>query len=187
VPLPAPTIAAALRNVLWRQAGKRVYGIVDAARSVELAYEAKLQFGKEITSLFLPPLQARLWNVAPYIVPIDERSDYVARWAERWASNVGMFVVSGADENGLCEHLRRIFVVEDEQKQEFFFRYYDPRVLRPFLPTCSAAQLEQFFGPVDAFLVETEDGEALWHLSRHAGKLVEQRVSLQAESVSRAA
>jgi hypothetical protein len=183
--LPAPTVAAALRNVLWRSPGKRVYGIVDAARSVELAYEAKLQFGKDITSLFLPEFQTRLWNVAPYIVPIDEESDYVARWAARWASNVGVFVVSGAEEKPLYEHLRRTFVVEDEQKQAFFFRYYDPRVLRPFLPTCSGAQLEQFFGQVDAFFIESEDGEALCYFARHAGKLVEKRLSLEIEALSR--
>ena len=42
-----------------------------------------------------------------------------------------------------------------------YFRYYDPRVLRIFLPTCSAAQLKQMFGPVDAFLAESDAGDAV--------------------------
>ena len=42
-----------------------------------------------------------------------------------------------------------------------YFRYYDPRVLRSFLPTCSPAQLKQMFGPVDAFLAESEAADAV--------------------------
>jgi len=42
------------------------------------------------------------------------------------------------------------------------FRYYDPRVLRAYLPTCSPAELNTFFGPVTAFITEGENpGEIL--------------------------
>ena len=36
-----------------------------------------------------------------------------------------------------------------------------PNVLRVFLPTCSPAQVKQMFGPVDAFLAESETGDAV--------------------------
>jgi hypothetical protein len=42
-----------------------------------------------------------------------------------------------------------------------FFRYYDPRVLRNFLPTCDAAQLREMFGPVDRFDLEAPDSSSL--------------------------
>src|SRR5919206_403386 len=42
-----------------------------------------------------------------------------------------------------------------------YFRYYDPRVLNVFLPTCSGAQLKEMFGPVDAFVAESEAGDAM--------------------------
>ena len=54
-----------------------------------------------------------------------------------------------------------IFNVADEDGQTFFFRFYDPRVLRAFLPTCSPSQLTDFFGPVRAMIVESEGGEEL--------------------------
>ena len=41
------------------------------------------------------------------------------------------------------------------------FRYYDPRVLRKFLPTCTPEQIAAFFGPADSVLIENEDGTEL--------------------------
>jgi hypothetical protein len=41
------------------------------------------------------------------------------------------------------------------------FRFYDPRVITKFLPTCNAEELQTFFGKVDTFFAETEDGEKL--------------------------
>jgi hypothetical protein len=42
------------------------------------------------------------------------------------------------------------------------FRYYDPRVLRVYLPTCWPAEVSTFFGPVSAFITGGDDpGEIL--------------------------
>ena len=40
-----------------------------------------------------------------------------------------------------------------------YFRFYDPVVLRTFLPTATPRQMEDFFGPISAFYVEGEHGE----------------------------
>ena len=42
-----------------------------------------------------------------------------------------------------------------------YFRFYDPRVLRIYLPTCTLEESRVFFGPIDGFLVESADGEKL--------------------------
>ncbi len=52
-------------------------------------------------------------------------------------------------------------VVEIEQGKSLLFRFYDPRALRVFLPTCSAQEVRQFFGPVASFHVEDESPESL--------------------------
>jgi hypothetical protein len=41
------------------------------------------------------------------------------------------------------------------------FRYYDPRVLRAFLPTCNAGELKTLFGDVDQFFIESKEVGAL--------------------------
>ena len=43
-----------------------------------------------------------------------------------------------------------------------YFRYYDPRVLRVYLPTCNARELQTVFGPVLRYLVEDEKPTGLW-------------------------
>ncbi len=51
------------------------------------------------------------------------------------------------------------------------FRYYDPRVLRIFLPTCTPAELREFFGPLSRLYAEAEGGQELLEFSQAAGKL----------------
>jgi hypothetical protein len=179
MPFDHSTVAAALKENLKLADGQRLYGVVDAASCVDLAFEAKFQYGKEIRSLFLPEVQTPLWDVAPYLVPIDPSSGYLDNWARRWGTNAGVLLVAGADEQTLYEHLRKIFVVEDEEKQEYFFRFYDPRVLPTFLPTCSAAQLEEFFGPIVEIVVEEVPGSALLRLRRSGDKLASDEIPLE--------
>lgn len=180
MPVTVSTIVTALRENLRTTAGQRLYGVVDAAQCVDLAYEAKVLFGKEIRSLFLTEVQTPLWDVAPYLVPIDPDSGYLENWARRWGSNAGILLVSAADEDALCAHLRSIFVVADEEGQEYFFRFYDPRVLRAFLPTCSEDQMDELFGSIETFVVECAEGDGMFRFRRVAEKFVGKRVSLRA-------
>ena len=172
----ASAIAATLSEHLSSAPGKHIYGVVDAARCVDLAYEAQIYYGVQIRSLFLPDIQPRLWNVAPYLVPIDPVAGYLDNWARRWGESAGILLVTDAGADALHEHLRKIFVVLDEQQQEFFFRFYDPRVLSTVLPTCSVAQLDDFFGPVASFAAECEGGNALLTFRRTSGKLVQEKL-----------
>jgi hypothetical protein len=148
----ADRTSAVVRERIDLVSPQRVYAVVDGAQCVELAYEAKIDYGKELRSLFQPQVETALWDVAPYLVPIDPGTDYIERCLGRRAKHACVLLLSAATEEILHEHLRRIFVVKDESGQEFFFRFYDPRVLRTFLPTCSREQLLEFFGPVEEFL-----------------------------------
>jgi uncharacterized protein DUF4123 len=179
VPPDLSIVAAALRKSLSTPSGK-AYGVVDAAQCLDLAFEAKIRFGKEIRSLFLPEVQTQLWNVAPYLVPIDVESAYLDSWARQWGNNAGILLLSNANEDALYEHLRKLFVVEDEEKQEYYFRFYDPRVLRTFLPTCSALQLEDLFGSIDEIVLEGTGGAAVVHLRRDDQVLAAQETVLEA-------
>ena len=55
--------------------------------------------------------------------------------------------------------------MRDESGHPMFFRFYDPRVLRTYLPTCTVAELRLIFGPVEAFLLEGEEDDELLELS----------------------
>ncbi len=147
-------LAEALRARLQLAPGESLYGIVDGAQDLELAYEAKCLYGQEIRSLFEGDMAPVVAEVAPYLVPIDPAGGYLENWCRRWGKNAGVLLTTSANLEQLCRHLRGIFVVQDEEGQEFFFRYYDPRVLRAFLPTCTPEETKHFFGQVHRFLAE---------------------------------
>ena len=54
-------------------------------------------------------------------------------------------------------NFRKFLSVEGPEGEEWYFRYYDPRVLGTYLETCTAGELQNFFGPVEGF--EVVEGE----------------------------
>jgi hypothetical protein len=100
---------------------------------------------------------------APYLVQLD-REDRFTRylidtgWSRSWAT----FLRTETGIKQLRRHLRDFLRVRDESGKRLIFRYYDPRVLRVYLPTCWPAELSTFFGPISAFITGGEDpGEIL--------------------------
>ena len=50
-------------------------------------------------------------------------------------------------------------VADADTRQRFYFRFYDPAVLRSFFPTATERQRVEMFGEIESFFVEGEDGE----------------------------
>ena len=151
-----------LRTLMVRD--DQLYGVVDSARDARLASFVFTQYMDERRWLFEDQAAEHMRDVAPYLVPIAfrerypyRRSEYLDLWAERLGTSAGIMLLSGADAGPLQRHLRRIFQVGDEEGNRFFFRFYDPRVLRVYLPTCTPAGARQFCGPIRKIVVESEE------------------------------
>jgi hypothetical protein len=87
----------------------------------------------------------------------------------------------------LRRHLKSLLIVKDQRGRRLLFRYYDPRALRVYLPTCWPAELEAVFGPVKAYLVEgVESGTVIQYRVDDKG-LVEKVVRLGAAPENKAA
>jgi hypothetical protein len=69
-------------------------------------------------------------------------------------------------------------MVYSPEAKPMYFRYYDPRVLRIYLPTCNAQELATVFGPVTSFVLEDADASTLLRLSSSEGALQVQKVAL---------
>jgi hypothetical protein len=54
-------------------------------------------------------------------------------------------------------HFRSLLTVHDETGKPMIFRFYDPRVMQNYLPTCNSGELETFFGKVDVYFAEDGD------------------------------
>ncbi len=133
------------------------YAILDAARIFgELDTAKKLQ--NNFLSLYKPDHGELLSTVAPYLFHYLPNAEFGKWFSDKgWGMSWGLFISSGATVEELNKHFRKFLMVKTEQKKELYFRFYDPRLLRMFLPTCDAQQLKDFFGPISKFSMESHD------------------------------
>ncbi|GEO04184.1 hypothetical protein AAE02nite_18480 [Adhaeribacter aerolatus] len=133
------------------------YTILDAARMLERMEKAK-GLNSQYASLYRGRSKEDLGVVAPYLFIYQEGTSF-ANWLaeEGWGDFWGIYFYSTAPSSELHLHFRKFLLVQTEEGEELYFRFYDPRVLRIFLPTCNEAQLREFFGPVSYFMMEDED------------------------------
>ncbi len=143
-------------------AGRRLYGLVDAGRDhgvLTLLYS----FDAPMRSLYEGDSEASLGPSGPYLVELTEQDDLLKAllrggWGQAW----GLFATSAGDFDEVRKHFRSLLMVKRQSDgSELYFRFYDPRVLRIFIPTCSAEQLPKMFGPIDAYFVESEQQQPL--------------------------
>jgi hypothetical protein len=99
-----------------------------------------------------------------------------AKWvlSEGWGKHWGIFAIAEAGLRDMRQHFRRFLTVHDESGKPLLFRYYDPRVLRVYLPTCNAAELAEIFGPVVCYVAEGEEPDTALKFELRAGELVQQ-------------
>ena len=123
----------------------------------EMATARKLN--PEHTCLYEGDSEKFLSVVAPWLFDFEPDSDF-ANWIANHAqrNDWGIFLRSSAEPIKVYRHLRKFLIISTEDGRELYFRFYDPRVLRVFLPTCDRDQLREFFGPIEAFIAEDENG-----------------------------
>ncbi|MBF0235755.1 MAG: DUF4123 domain-containing protein [Desulfamplus sp.] len=146
------------RILNWFQSlSKPLFAILDAARDEEIL--GHIYQGKEHFAILFEGEQAEeLIGVGPYLVAFSKPSDLLESIIEKgWGNSWGIFISSDADFKTLLTHFRQLLIVQLEEGEQVYFRYYDPRVLRVYLPTCDEDQLQQLFGPVHSFSMEDEE------------------------------
>lgn len=145
----------------------RVYVILDGANVPDLPmklYEMKPPHH----CLFTGELEPDMAEVAPYLVQLHPKTPF-SEWVtkEFWGKNWGIFIHSRKALSDMRKHFRSLVTVYDETGNPMTFRFYDPRVLRRFLPTCNPAEMKVFFGEAEMLFAESEEaGKVLsFHLT----------------------
>lgn len=153
-------MAAALFEAVG--AGESLYAILDGARVPDLPLRLRAA-GVAHESLFRGRKEEAMWYIAPHLVRCDQGSVFVRSVIEPgWGESWGIFLASPAELKDLWEHFQQLLVAKTEHQREVYFRFYDPRVLRAFLPTCTLEESRQLFGPVSRYLMEaTQPGVLL--------------------------
>ncbi|MGE3110052.1 MAG: DUF4123 domain-containing protein [Phycisphaerales bacterium] len=149
-----------VRSALFKDpAAWGAYAILDGA-SVKGLLERLGEDKPEHTCLYSGTIAPDLAMCAPYLVRLQEGSAFT-EWllGEGWGKHWGVFAVSAADLQTVRKHCRQFLVVRDADGKSLYFRYYDPRVLRTYLPTCNPGELRQFFGCVTRYIAEAEQSD----------------------------
>jgi hypothetical protein len=142
-------------------AAPAVYAVLDGARD-ERIYRAVYDSRLEHECLFAGDLSYELSEVAPYLVRLEADAPFT-RWLleQGWGRSFGIFAWARADMETLRRHFRRLLQVKDERGRRLYFRYYDPRVLRSYLPSCTALELREVVGPLRRLFAESREGDLM--------------------------
>ena len=133
-----------------------LFCLLDAARDekiLPLLQKSNVRY----MSLYEGESQKQLAHVAPYLVQFQKGDIFLERllrngWGKRWCS----FFTSDALFPQLRKHFRKFLFVQDERGETVYFRFYDPSILRTFLPACNAEELKDLFGQIEYFYTESE-------------------------------
>lgn len=110
--------------------------------------------------------RADMLYVAPYLVFLQGGEAFTDTVLDNSdGKHWGIFAHSRHSMNEMRRHFSSLLSIYDEQGNPLLFRYYDPRVLRKFLPMCNGGELKTFFGKVESFFAETEDGAGMTSFS----------------------
>lgn len=155
-------IAAPFYDALWPrpldEGAPRAFALVDAARDPRI-YPALLRADCDWLCLYRGHAAESMAEAAPYLVELDPHADFTG-WVlqhTRWA----VFVHAALPLESLLAHFRRLVMARLPDGRTVYFRFYDPRVLRVYLAHCTPSQLEVVFGPVEQYLLESEDGHCV--------------------------
>src|SRR2546423_6431987 len=171
-------IAQAVKPELFSVAGLNVFAVLDGASGPNLPAGLQ-QLRAEPACLYRGELEPELAAVAPYLVQLEPETrltEYVL--TQGWGNHWGIFARSRADLRTLRRHFRTFLTVYDPDGKPMLFRFYDPRVLRLYLPTCNAQELAVVFGPVETYLLEDVDPDNLLRCHFVAGGLQQKQVPL---------
>jgi hypothetical protein len=163
---------------LFENEGQNVFAVLDGA-SVPDLLDALYDHQPEQACLYRGPLEPDLAEVAPYLVRLERHTDFTGWLLEQgWGNHWGIFAFSEENLPDLLIHLRKFLIVYSPDGQPLNFRYYDPRVLRIYLPTCNTEELALLFGPVTGYLLEDADPATARRFRLESGSLLQERLTL---------
>jgi len=172
-------VLARIEEILWPDGPRQnVWMIVDGARTVDV-FRFLLACHLEYACLYSGPLTPDLEIAAPYLVQLDHGYRDTHRLIRQaWGNSWGVFLRSETSLKKLRRHLREFLVVRDPKGTRMVFRYYDPRVLRVYLPTCVTAELRTVFGPIECFWTEAENAEKMLEFCFRERELEQKAIAL---------
>jgi pSer/pThr/pTyr-binding forkhead associated (FHA) protein len=143
---------------LFRNEFQPLYALLDAAVDPSVL-KVLLESKEQYQSLYQGSSGAQLTHFAPYLVRLPKESGLLETLVKQgWGKNWGVYLTCDQPLDELRKHFRSFLMVAMPDGKKAYFRFYDPRVLRAYLPTCTAEEINQFFGPITNYFAEAGNG-----------------------------
>ncbi len=168
---PSEVVSKLVRAMRVPKPPTPLFALIDAARDPRI-YEALKDVGEDARCLFRGALPPVLAKAAPYLIRFRLDFPFGFLFSKYgWGHSWGVPLQSAKSMDALFQHFRRLLTVSGPEGQRLLFRFYDPRVLRLYLPTCTPEELKAVFGPVDVYYVEPVESESGRAFYREGGRL----------------
>jgi hypothetical protein len=134
-----------------------LYAAVDAAADDRLY--GLIQLASEKQCLFAGEIDPVLARASPWFVALTPQDHLFHAWRDIGRDKAwGILMRSRWGFRDVRRHLRHFMQVMLPAGDVVMFRFYDPRVFKVYLPTCTPEELAKWYKGVSAFVVETGEG-----------------------------
>lgn len=145
-----------LHEHLFSEQDTLVYVIMDGA-SIPNLLPSLESYEAEHVCLFRGELEPELAQTAPYLVLMTPKTALTNWILSGFGRHWGIFAVTRSSIMEMRKHFRKFIMVYDLEGRPLYFRYYDPRVFRTYLPNCNSEKTQTLFGPVITYFMEGEE------------------------------
>jgi len=135
----------------------RAYLLLDASADDDISVMLN-GFSNPALCLFDGETGEDLEAVAPWLVELYAPEDSVWGWfvAEGFGNDWGIVIHSRLAPRRLKTQLKKFIMIEDEDGNAFYFKFYRPSTLNGFLPVFTPEQRISFACGIERFLAEVE-------------------------------
>jgi len=145
------------------------YLLLDGAKIENLpGHLYRLEGNPTFEWLYLTTPYKAVFDIGPVLVVLRANSPLEQMFTAHWQHDAGLMLESDAPMQSLAEHLRSLIHARVSGDVSLLFRFYDPRVLRHWLPALDANERDCKMGPINRVrLPATEDQEEHWIVRAH--------------------
>ncbi|HEY0457636.1 MAG TPA: DUF4123 domain-containing protein [Pyrinomonadaceae bacterium] len=138
----------------------RAFAVLDGAGVAELPVRIYETQARSVC-LYRGEIAPDVAEVAPYLIELFPGDDFTEWLLNENAAGKswGIFARSRYSMTEVRKHFRKFLTVYDDAGNPMLFRFYDPRVLRKFLPTCDREGLSSLFAIISSYLAEASETE----------------------------
>ena len=155
-----------------------LYAVIDTARDERL-YDLVMR-SSEQACLFAGAVAEPLDRAAPYLVNLNSQEPLFSAWRDAGRDQSwGIMLRSSLPLDAVRLHLKHFLVVRLPDGMVAQFRFYDPRVLVPYLLSCTPEELAPWFNGVSAFLAENREAGGFHEFALDGGRLADRSATVQ--------